>query len=172
MPSPIAVNPQGVNESGSTPLEVHKFYSTEGWGGWTAAGTNGLTLACPASPPDVCHFDPYWDIANQSNYPGQANALHGHEYEVDRYDTDGTTLLKQDLTQYNAVCTPPWINALSPNVSGYTNNYWNSNLVAPLDLGNPIVACDIQTSQVVRLPSNWPRSCVVPWPSESPVGGF
>ncbi len=42
----------------------------------------------------TCNADPYWDVANQTNYPGQANALHGLEYEVDNYDPNGTTLLE------------------------------------------------------------------------------
>jgi RHS repeat-associated protein len=127
-------------------LAVHKFFSTEGWGGWTTHGSNGLTITCPASP-DVCHPDSYWDD-NANNPPGQANALHGHQYELDNYDTNGTTLLEQTKTQYNAVCTPPIIASLSPNVSGYTNNNWGLNLVSSLDLANPEVACDDQVSQV------------------------
>jgi RHS repeat-associated protein len=126
---------------------VHNFYSTEGWGGWTANGSNGLTIACPASP-DVCHPDPYWDIANQTTYPGQANALHGQEYEVDKYDTNGTTLLEQVKTQYTASCSPPIIANLSPNISTYTNNNWGGNLVSSLDWANPEVACDDQVRQV------------------------
>jgi len=40
-------------------------------------------------------------------------------------------------TQYNAICTPPLIASLSPNVSGYTSSNWGGNLVDSLDLANP-----------------------------------
>jgi len=133
------------NPDGS--LAVHQFYSTEGWGGWTTHDTNGLTITCPASP-DVCNPDPYWDdTANQQTYPGQANALHGQEYQLQNFDTNGTTLLEQVNTQYNAVCTPP-ITTISGNVSGYTSTNWGGNLVSSLDLANPEVPCDDQVSQV------------------------
>ena len=136
------------NPDGS--LAVHNFYSTEGWGGWTANGTNGLTDTCPHNPywTTVCNADPYWDIASQNTYPGQANALHGHEYDAYYYDTNGTTLLERVETQYNAVCSPPIITSLSPNISGYTNNNWGGNLVSGLDWANPEVPCDDQVSQV------------------------
>ena len=147
---------QITNPDGS--VEAHKFYSAEGWGGWgpnnAQGGTVGLSITCPYSaqsnPPsvDTCWSDPYWDVANQANYPGQANALHGHEYEVDRYDTNGSTLLKQTKTQFSPICTPPIIPAGSPSVSGYTNNGWGGNLVSSLDLANPEVPCDVQVSQV------------------------
>jgi len=51
-------------------------------------------------------------------------------------------------TQYNAICTPPLIASLSPNVSGYTSNSWGGNLVGSVDLASPKVACDAQESQV------------------------
>ena len=147
---------QVTNPDGS--IEAHKFYSAEGWGGWgpnnAQGGTVGLSIICPysaqSSPPniDTCWSDPYWDVANQTSYPGQANALHGQEYQVDRYETNGATLLDRVKTQYNPVCTPPIIPAASPSVSGYTNNSWNGNLVSALDLGNPEVPCDVQIIQV------------------------
>ncbi|HLQ15029.1 MAG TPA: fibronectin type III domain-containing protein [Candidatus Eisenbacteria bacterium] len=141
---------QVTNPDGS--VEAHKFYSAEGWGGWgpnnAQGGTVGLSIICPYSNIDTCWSDPYWDVANQTSYPGQANALHGREYQVDRYDTNGATLLDQVKTQYNPVCTPPIIPAGSPSVSGYTNNGWNGNLVSALDLGNPEVSCDVQIIQV------------------------
>jgi RHS repeat-associated protein len=147
---------QVTNPDGS--VEAHKFYSAEGWGGWgvnnAQGGTVGLSIICPYSaqsnPPsiDTCWSDPYWDIANQTNYPGQANGLHGREYEVDRYDMNGTTLLEQTKTQFAPTCTPPIIPAGSQSVSGYTNNGWGGNLVSSLDLGNPEVPCDVQTTQV------------------------
>jgi RHS repeat-associated protein len=141
---------QVTNPDGS--VEAHKFYSAEGWGGWgtnnAQNGTVGLSIICPYSNVDTCWSDPYWDVANQTNSPGQANALHGHEYELDRYDTNGTTLLEQTKTQYNPICTPPIIPAGSPSVGGYTNNGWGGNLVSSLDLGNPEVPCDVQTTQV------------------------
>lgn len=131
-PQVIVSNPDGS-------AETHKFYSTEGWGVWS---TSQVTVTCF---PELCHNDPYWDVANQSSYPGQANALHGHEYELDRYDTNGSTLLEQVLTQYTAVCPLPWMANGSPAVSGYGN--WNGNLVSELDLENPVVTCDVQTAQ-------------------------
>lgn len=131
------------NPDGS--VDVHKYYSTEGWGTWTTDHTQ-LTITCPASPPDVCHFDPWWDTANQTTYPGQSNALHGHEYELDRYDTNGTTLLQQVLTSYSSTCPPAWLAGGSPPVTAY--GAWAGNLVSSLDLGNPMALCDVQTTSV------------------------
>src|SRR6266545_3587614 len=116
------------NPDGS--VDVHKFYSTEGWGLYDV-----LKVTCAA--PNLCHNDPWWDLTN---------AAHGREYELDRYATNGTTLLQHVLTQYAAICTPPWILTGSPPVTGYGD--WAGNLVAELDLGNPIAPCDVQTTQV------------------------
>lgn len=115
-------------------VEVHKFYSTEGWGVYNSTK---VQITCPASPPDVCHTDPWWD---------QTNALHGNQYELDRYATDGTALLAQTLTSLVAICTPSWVPAGSPPVTMYGN--WDGNLVNTLDLANPVAPCWIVTSQV------------------------
>jgi RHS repeat-associated protein len=117
------------NPDGS--LEIHKFLSTEGWGIYDSA-----QITCFENPPNPCHNDPWWDLTN---------AAHGHEYELDRYDANGTTLLHQVVTTYQAVCPAAGVSG-SPAVSGYGN--WNGNLVSELDLGNPVGVCDIQTKQV------------------------
>jgi RHS repeat-associated protein len=122
------------NPDGSA--ELHKFHSTEGWGVWSSTQ---VTIPCPASPPDVCHSDPWSDVTN---------AAHGREYEVLRYAVDGTTVLEEVLTTYAAICPAKWITTGSPAVSGYGN--WGNNLVSPLDLGNPVMVCDIQTTQVEK----------------------
>jgi RHS repeat-associated protein len=126
-------------------LDVHNFYATEGWGGWDSNGYGGLTIPCPHSPPNNCHYDAYFDVADQRVYGGQANALHGHEYALARYDVNGTRL-ETVVTQYYNACTPVWIANGSPPVSGY-GTWWGS-LVAPLDLANPVSPCDAQVTQV------------------------
>src|SRR5258708_29353090 len=78
------------NPDGS--VEVHKYYSTEGWGVYDTT-----QITCFENPPNPCHNDPWGDLSN---------AAHAHEYELDRYATDGTTLLQQAKTQYLAVCPP------------------------------------------------------------------
>ncbi len=79
-----------------------------------------------------CPNAPWWNLAN---------AAHGHEIELDQYDTNGTTLLKQVKTQYQIVC----ISATEPT-SGYgIANYgnWNGHLVSELDKSNPVAACEV-----------------------------
>jgi RHS repeat-associated protein len=135
----MGFNQVGVsNPDGST--ETHHFFATEGWGVWS---TSEVTGTCPASPPDTCHNDPWWDTSHQA--AGQSNALHGREYQLDRYAVGGSEL-QQVLTTYAAICRPPWIAAGTPLVSGYGD--WGANLVAELDPANPIGVCDIQTTQV------------------------
>lgn len=111
-------------------VEAHKFYATQGWGVYDT--TQITDLAYCGSP---CHNDPWWQIGN---------AGHGHEYEVDFYDTNGTTLLRQTKTQYALTCPPSGVSGSPANGDGN----FNGNLVAAVDLSNPIAACDIQTSQV------------------------
>jgi RHS repeat-associated protein len=129
------------NPDGST--ETHKFYSTEGWGLYD---TSKVTVGACQPPLGYCLNDAWWDTANQTYYPGQSNAKHGREYELDRYAIGGSVLLQQVLTHYAAICRPPWITAPTPPVAGYGD--WGGNLVAELDPGNPIGVCDIRTTQV------------------------
>jgi len=63
------------NPDGS--VEIHKYYSTEGWGVYDTT-----QITCFENPPNPCHNDPWWDLSN---------AAHAHEYELDRYATDGAT---------------------------------------------------------------------------------
>ncbi len=65
------------NPDGS--VDVHKYYATMGYGVYDT----GQVTTCSSLPPAVCHSDPWWDPRNVG---------HGHELEVDHYDTDGTTL--------------------------------------------------------------------------------
>lgn len=122
------------NPDGST--EAHTFNSTEGWGVWTLNTTTELTVHCYRASP--CQLDPWWDLVN---------ATHGHEKQLDRKATDGSTLLQRVTTQYGVVCAPPWIRNPSPPVSGY-GDWGTNNLVSELDLENPIVVCDIQTTRI------------------------
>jgi hypothetical protein len=84
------------NPDGS--LDVHRFLTTLGWGIY-----DGAQIPCNTHNP--CHNDPYWYLPN---------AAHGHEYELDRYATDGTTLLSQARTQWQAVCPPQGVNGGRP----------------------------------------------------------
>lgn len=116
------------NPDGSA--ETHKFYSTEGWGLYDTS-----QITCEENPPNPCHNDPWWDLTN---------AAHAHEYELDRYATDGSTLLEKKTTQYQAVCPPSGVSG-SPN-AGYGT--WDGDLVSELDHSNPVGVCDVQTTQV------------------------
>lgn len=110
--------------------ETHKFYSTEGWGLYDTT-----QITCEENPPNPCHNDPWWDLTN---------VAHGHEYEVDSYATDGSTLLEQVKTQFQAVCPPSGVSG-SPN-GGYGT--WGGNLVSELDHSNPVAVCDVQAKQL------------------------
>jgi RHS repeat-associated protein len=110
------------NPDGS--VQVHHYKDTGGWGVYD---TSKVTCQTP-SP---CHNAPWWD---------SATALHGQEYEVDSYDTNGSTLLKQVKTQYLLTCPPS-------GVSG-TPGFGPGQLRSELDAGNPVVACSIHPSQV------------------------
>jgi RHS repeat-associated protein len=119
-------------------VETHKFWSTEGWGLYDTT-----QVSCLETNP--CHKDPWWDFSQTGHSPPENNAAHGHEYEVDYYDTNGTTLLKQVKTGYQILCPPTGV-AGSPALSGFGN--WNGNLVSDLDHGNPLGACSVDPSQV------------------------
>jgi RHS repeat-associated protein len=125
------------NPDGS--LEVHTFWSTEGWGLYDTS-----QVSCLENPPNPCHNDAWWDFS-QVSY-GQNNVAHGHESDVKYYDTNGTTLLKEIKTGYSILCPPPFVPYASPPLSGYGN--WNGNLVSELDHGNPAGVCSIDPSQV------------------------
>ncbi|MGH7484378.1 MAG: hypothetical protein ACREMY_02090, partial [bacterium] len=119
------------NPDGS--VEYHKYLSTEGYGLYDA------TVPCLAYVLP-CHVSPWWDIGN---------AGHGHEYEADYFDTNGTTLLKKVTSQYQLVCppsgiagSPSWSTTLNGSPYTYT---WDGMLVAALDHGNPVADCDVQT---------------------------
>ncbi|TME01476.1 MAG: RHS repeat protein, partial [Chloroflexi bacterium] len=124
------------NPDGS--VETHKFYSTEGWGLY-----NTGQVSCLENPPNPCHNSSWWDMSQIGI--GQSNMLHGLEYELDRYDTNGTTLLEQVKTQYQKACPPAGV-AKTPGVPPYD---WSNNRVAEVDTpGNPVAVCDVQTLQV------------------------
>jgi RHS repeat-associated protein len=114
-------------------VELHKYYSSAGFGVYDCS-----QLSCSGSGSycaNPCHTDPWWQIGN---------AGHGHEFEADFYDTNGSTLLRQTKSQYALTCPPTGV-AGSP-AAGWGN--WNGNLVSELDPSNPVGVCDIQTSQV------------------------
>lgn len=121
-----------VNPDGS--VDVHKFYSTEGMGVYDTSQVS----VCSTYPPNPCHNDPWWDLTN---------AAHGHEYELDHYASDGTTLLARTVTQWQAVCPPTGV-AGSPPDTQYGAGNWDGNLAAELDHSNPIAVCDVRPTQV------------------------
>ncbi len=108
-------------------VQVHKYYATDGWGLYDTG-----QVTCYASSP--CHNAPWWS---------RGTALHGHEYETDSYDTDGSTLLGKTTIQYQVTCPPSGISGTPPTAWGN----WGGNLVSLLDPGNPVAVCDVQTSQ-------------------------
>jgi len=107
--------------------EVHNYNATEGWGLYDITQIQCYT-------PNPCHNAPWWDLIN---------VAHGHEYETDWYDTNGTTLLRDSQPQYSAVCPPSGVSGTPPGSWGN----WNGNLVSELDHNNPVAACDLQTSR-------------------------
>jgi RHS repeat-associated protein len=110
-------------------LEVHHYYATEGWGLYDTSQVSCFSI-------NPCHNDPWWDLTN---------VAHGHETRVDTYDTDGTTLLKTTLSQYQALCPPSGVSG-TPAWTQWGN--WKGNLVSELDHNNPVASCDLQTTQV------------------------
>jgi RHS repeat-associated protein len=116
------------NPDGS--VETHKFNTTEGVGTYDTS-----QVSCGGTY--TCHNDPWWDIAN---------AAHGREVELDKYDSNGTTLLGQTLTSYQATCPPQGVAGSPPSTTGSGN--WDGNLVEEPDHGNPKGVCDVETKQV------------------------
>jgi hypothetical protein len=115
-------------------LDVHKFHSTEGWGLYDVSQVPCNT-GLPNHPP--CHNSPWSDLPN---------AAHGHEYELDQFGTNGTTLLDQVRTQWQATCPPPGVPGSPPNGDGN----WLGGLVAELDFDNPEMVCEVHPFQVDR----------------------
>lgn len=109
--------------------DVHRYFSTQGWGVYDTAQVTACTTSTP------CHNAPWWN---------QGTLYHGHEFKVDYYDTDGTTLLGETDTAYQQTCPPAGVGG-TPASSTWGN--WDGKLVSMLDHNNPVVSCDIQTKQ-------------------------
>jgi RHS repeat-associated protein len=123
-------------------VEVHKFYGTEGEGVYD---TNQVACTHGSGPPvsGHCGSVPWWDLSN---------AAHMHEYELDTYDTNGTSLLHQVKTTWQAVCPPSGVSG-SPTKPGYGTQ--DGMLVSELDQGtNPVTVCDVQKAQIDDLTYN------------------
>ena len=110
--------------------EVHTFPATLGRGVFNPSDPmfNGL---CTSTNP--CNRSPWWD---------PANATHGREAEVDRYNPDGS-LVEVRQTQYQVVCPPTGV---AGDQAG--------NLVSELDADNPLAVCDIGPSRLDRFAVN------------------
>jgi RHS repeat-associated protein len=108
---------------------VHDFEAGEGWGIYDTTRVGCFTI--PRAP---CHNDPWWDLAN---------AAHGAEIEMQQYDTDGKTLLKQVNTSYTATCPPEGVSPTPP----FGNFNFDGKLVSTLDINNPVAVCAIQQTQ-------------------------
>jgi RHS repeat-associated protein len=76
------------------------------------------------------------------------NAGHGHETEVDTYDTDGKHVLSATTTTLAAVCPPSGV-AGTPGTSQSRSTYgsFDGELVSELDGDNPVAVCDVQTTR-------------------------
>jgi len=126
-------NPDGAKD-------IHKFIATNGFGVYDTTQVGCFAQYLP------CHNSPWWNLAN---------AGHGHETEADLYATDGTTLLHQTLTQYQAVCPPPNVSA-SPAFPAYPTSpgwgNWNGNRVSGLDHNNPVGVCAVRPTQTDEYP--------------------
>jgi RHS repeat-associated protein len=117
--SATVTNPDGSRE-------VHRYPATLGVGVFDPNDPK-FSGSCTASKP--CTRSPWWD---------PANAEHGSELEVDRFNTDGS-LASVVQTQYRALCP-------SSGVAGDEAG----NLVSELDTGNQVALCDIAPVQVDR----------------------
>ena len=110
-------------------VDVHNYFSGEGWGIYDTA-----QVTCYTSAP--CHTDPWWNVAN---------AAHGEEYNTQSFDVNGN-LLQQVGTTYTVTCPP---SGVSGTPSSSTWGSWDGNLVSGLDHNNPEAACEIQQTQQV-----------------------
>jgi RHS repeat-associated protein len=113
----------------------HHYYATEGYGLYDTS-----QVTCKAFTPP-CHNSPWWGNTNRTDV---GNSAHGHEFETDYYDTNGTTLLKKTTAQYQETCPPSGVSGTSSSPD-YGN--WNGNLVSELDHGDPVAVCDIQMTR-------------------------
>jgi RHS repeat-associated protein len=116
-------------------LDVHTFDATTGWGVYDNTQITGCAPNMQPPGPTPCPDAPWWNLTN---------AAHGHETELDRYDTNGTTLLSKTTTQYQAVCPPTGVSG-SGSLTGYGN--FGGNLVSELDHSNPVAACDVRPTR-------------------------
>jgi RHS repeat-associated protein len=112
------------NPDGSS--EVHQYPGTQGRGVYSTTDPMEGTFC---TSPNVCGLSPWW-------LP--ANADHGREIELDRYNPDGS-LQQVTKTQYQTVCPPAGV---AGDKAG--------NLVSELDPLNPVAVCDIAPTQVDR----------------------
>ncbi|HLY63915.1 MAG TPA: hypothetical protein VKU60_00155, partial [Chloroflexota bacterium] len=118
------------------------YFGAEGYGIY-----NTSELLCNSFTPP-CHNAPYWDTSHLSGSNPQSPALHGRPYEIDNYDTDGTTPLSETAYQYSLTCPPSGVSGSPAWTNASNQRYtWDGNLVAELDHDNPVAACDIQTTQ-------------------------
>jgi RHS repeat-associated protein len=109
-------------------LTKQLFYATQGYGLYDMS-----QVPCQSFTPP-CHAAPWWNLTN---------AAHGRAYEVDHFDSDGTTLLSKEQYQYSATCPPSGVAG-----SGSTSfGNFDGNLVAELDHNNPVAACDVQLTR-------------------------
>jgi RHS repeat-associated protein len=113
-------------------VDLHKYYSTEGWGVYDTT-----QITCSTNPPNPCHNDPFWDLAN---------VAHAHEIELDQYAPSSGPLLRKVATQYQATCPPAGV-AGTPPIPGLTGSN-DGMLVAELDHSNPVAVCDVQMSRI------------------------
>ncbi len=102
--------------------DANYFYTTEGWGLYSSS------LACHDGQ-STCPQSPYWD---------EANAAGGQPYEVDAYNNGNNALMQQTLTSYAVTCPP----------SGVSADTSYGELASNQDTDNPVVNCDVQTSNV------------------------
>jgi RHS repeat-associated protein len=118
----------------SNEVDKHHFYATMGYGVY-----NLNQVVCSTFTPP-CVSSPWYQIGN---------AGHGHEFEVDTYDTDGVTQLGQVKTQYTLTCPPSGVTATPPWQKDSTHTYnWDGNRVSELDHDNPVTVCDLHPAQV------------------------
>jgi YD repeat-containing protein len=129
-------------------LQVHKFLTTEGFGVYDTS-----EVSCdPVNHNTTC-------TAHNDSWADLGNAAHGHEFELDRYDTNGTTLLQQVKTRWAAACPPPGVGS-TPASSNFGN--WDGGLVTELDHSNPVMVCEVHPLQTDTLTYDGATSGPVP----------